>query len=1029
MLTTPLSRALLRTLTLFAVGSLPIGSVLAQTAPPAQTGTIEGRVLNGPSGRYVESAIISVEGTKLQVTTDLYGDYRVSGVPAGNAKIDVTYSGLTPQTLTVAVDPGQTVTQDVTLGNTAAGGTETVQLSAFVVAEKQEFNADNIAINEQRAAPNLKYVMAADAFGNISNPAGNLGEFLKFMPDVTIEYNSMDARWIMVQGVSSRYTEVSVDGMRMASAASTSPGRFFELEQDSVHSLARAEVVISRTPDLPADALGGSINMVSTSAFEYAHPEFDYEFSLIANSAWKGFGSTPGPEDGASTHKVMPGANFTLIEPVSKKFGFTIAVLDSNQYNPQYRSNPGWYPNGTNSAQAANSPYLTQPYLEKYLLQDAPKISIRENYSATADWKVSDNDTLAFSVQENAYNSYVHARGISFDTGTGAFIAAAVPTTAVPLDYGPTYTDGAVGKGSVTMYSSDRKKFGRTFNFNSRYKHDGPVWTVDGAFSFSHASAHYADAANGYPDVISLTMKSVTIDYAGSDQYGYVRPATISVFSNAATPVTLNPFNYAGYNLATVTSDPADATDVFRVFKGDLKRDWDIPGAPTTFTLGGQYQSESRDIQTEKNVFTFTPTGAAALAGNYNLLDPVYSTVQPPWGFPATQWASNNAVYSFFQANPQDFTLAQTGTGGAIAYQTFQSPYFVEEIPAVFIMGETKMLDNRLDLSYGVRGEETHDQIWGGSFDPLAGSQFAAGSIAQTQAQYKTRGAHVGVDYGSVYPSVNLSFNITNDLVFRAAYNRAVGRPDLSNIIPGYDTVNTTSLTIAAPNPSLAPEEASNFVAGFQFYPTKGGVIQADAFVKDFSNFWGSTTTVATPSLLNQLGLSQDYLGYQVTTPLNSGSAQVRGIDLNYRQNFAFLGGWESGFSVFANGTALHLQGGPFADFTNFISRTVNWGVTYAQPRFSVTANWNLRGKERESGIITFDPSGAGYEYFNSRLETDLGFQYNLNSHVSIYLNGQNVTNQPWNLLFESPNTPGYATLNRREDFGEIWQLGVRGKF
>jgi TonB-dependent receptor len=1025
---TPLVRVTrIRNLLAFACGAALAAAAAAQTPG---NGAIQGRVLNASNNKYLESAVVSIKGTSLQATTNLYGEYRIFDVPPGSVTVTVTFGGLEGATRMVTVSPGQTADLDFSLGKPgaaeSASGEPTVKLDAFVVAAEKDFNANDIAINTQRYAPNMEYVMSSDAFGSISQ--GNLGEFLKFLPSVTVEYNSMDARWIMVQGVSARYTSVTVDGMRMASAASTSPGRFFELEQDSIHNIARAEISISRTPELPADALGGSINMVSLSAFEYAHPEIDYDVFLSTNSAWEKFQKTPGPGDGVSTEKIMPGLKLTVIEPVSKTFGFTLGISDSNLYNPQYRSNPQWYANGTNSSQSATSPYLTAPYLEKYILQDAPKISVREAYSANADWKISPNDTLSFAVQENAYNSYVHARGISFDTGTGAMVAASQPATVVAGDYGPTYTDGLAGKGSVTMYSSDRKKFGRTFNANARYTHNGPVWTVNGALSFSHASAHYADVANGYPDVISLTMKSVTVDYSGMDQYGYVRPAIINVFTNASPAVQLNPFNYAGYNIASMTSDPADASDVYRTYKGSVKRDLEILGTRTTVTLGAQIQTEDRDIHTHKNTFTFTPTGSAALAGNYNLGDPVYSTQPPPWGFPAVQWASNNAFYQYFLANPQNFQLTQTGTGGAIAYEVSQSPFFTETIDAAYAMGDTKLMDNRLELVYGVRGEQTKDDIQGGLFDPGAGLTLPTGSIAQTLAQYTFRGAHVSEKYSGVYPSVNLSFNITKDLVFRAAYNRSVGRPDLNNIIPGYSTVSTTAQTINAPNPALAPEQANNFVANLQYYPTHGGVIQGGVFLKDFTNFWGSVTTSATSALLNQLGLPQDYLGYQVTTPFNSGTAQVRGIDINMRQNMSFLSGWAKGFTVFANATSLHLQGARNADFNNFIAREVNWGVSYGHPRFSLSVNWNYRGNERE-GSLGFDPSTAGYQYYEPRLQTDCQATVNLTRHVSVYFSGSNITNQVWDQANYSPLTPGYAKLLRREDFGATWQLGIKGSF
>jgi hypothetical protein len=106
-----------------------------------------------------------------------------------------------------------------------------VKLDAFVVATGRETDGAAIAINEQRFAPNIKNVVSADALGDVMD--GNVGEFLKFMPGITAEYDresggSVDlaAANEMLHGVScSWWGEISgVSGVSVVSGLSDSPG-------------------------------------------------------------------------------------------------------------------------------------------------------------------------------------------------------------------------------------------------------------------------------------------------------------------------------------------------------------------------------------------------------------------------------------------------------------------------------------------------------------------------------------------------------------------------------------------------------------------------------------------------------------------------------------------------------------------------------------------------------------------------------------------------------------------------------------
>src|SRR6185369_16724014 len=69
----------------------------AASAQTAATGAIEGRVQSAASGNYLTNARVRVNGTNLETFTNAYGEFRLEGVPAGPAALEVFYTGLATQ--------------------------------------------------------------------------------------------------------------------------------------------------------------------------------------------------------------------------------------------------------------------------------------------------------------------------------------------------------------------------------------------------------------------------------------------------------------------------------------------------------------------------------------------------------------------------------------------------------------------------------------------------------------------------------------------------------------------------------------------------------------------------------------------------------------------------------------------------------------------------------------------------------------------------------------------------------------------
>lgn len=231
----------------------------------ANTGTIEGRVQNCAAGTYLGRASVRVEGTTFEALTNDIGEYRRAHLPAGNVTLRASFAGMQPASANVAVAPGLTVQQDFTLtfetrpnAAPASAKDQAVMLDAFTVSDRA-LSAQAAAV--QKTAPNIKNVVTFEEFGDLGE--GNLGEFLKFIPGIEINQAPVVPSAASIRGMPSDGTIMLVDGMSSASPSADMRGG--DLIGANIGNIDRIEITEVPTPDLPANAVGGTINIIPKS--------------------------------------------------------------------------------------------------------------------------------------------------------------------------------------------------------------------------------------------------------------------------------------------------------------------------------------------------------------------------------------------------------------------------------------------------------------------------------------------------------------------------------------------------------------------------------------------------------------------------------------------------------------------------------------------------------------------------------------------------------------------------------------------
>ncbi|MBI5769578.1 MAG: carboxypeptidase regulatory-like domain-containing protein [Verrucomicrobia bacterium] len=1029
-----------------------LSAVLALFGTPAAraaegAGTIAGRVSNLSTGVYLEKARITVEGTALETFTDAAGYYRLAQVPAGTAKVKAFFTGLVAHAGEITVPAGGTAQHDIGLevyrGRAGAAAGATVKLDQYVVTASKEMDGAAIAINEQRFAPNIVTVVAADEFGSMAE--GNVAEFMKFLPGVTMDVGeSGDANSVSINGVPAANVPITVGGFDLASANQffgTGTGREVNLDQVSLNSIARIEVAYTPTPEVTGSALAGSVNMVPRSAFERSRPVFTTSAFLMMRDSEKTLRKTPGPGR-TPTRKIHPGFDFSYIVPVNKRFGFTVSGGRSTNFTTEDIVVRDWRAaalptTGLVAGTAAQYPDTTpdRPYLSRFSFDLDTKVTTRTSIGTTVDFKLTPSDIVSFSFQYANNTSMTNGRRLNFQI-----------VRVEPGDFTPTSTRGT---GSVTVQGGDYTFNGTTYMPGLTYRHNGPVWKAEAGTGLSHATSHIRDVSKGFFNSTIATLNNVKISF---EEINYLRPATISVV-DTTTGVPVSPYDLSNFSLSTANTQELDGLDTKRSAYANVRRDF-YGRLPVSLKAGLDVRQSVRDFRRENRSYSHVGADGRANTADDNakvILDESISQRIPPFGFPRTQWIDDVEYYDLYRANPSHFT---TNDVTAHNNRTANSKYAEEVISSAYLRGDLQFFERRLKLVGGIRAEQTNVKAEGRLLDPTlnyqrdARSQVVsgptgtplliapAGTLAAAQLTTIDRGLHAEKEYLRWFPSLNASFNLRDNLIARAGHYWSVGRPNFSQYagalsLPDTERLPSTGNRISVANAGIKAWSAKTTKVTLEYYFERVGLISVGAFRRDFENFFGSTVFQATPEFLSLYSLDPEVYGaYDVATQYNLPSrVRMSGVEFNYKQALTFLPNWARGVQVFANASAQRATGEQASNFDGYVPRTYSWGVSLSREKYKLRANWNYRGRDRNSVVTGRGIEPGTFNWDSKRLYLDLSGEYSLTRNLALFTNLRNVGGRGTDVSRAGPSTPPHAELRVREDWGSLWTFGMKGTF
>ena len=381
-----------------------------------------------------------------------------------------------------------------------------------------------------------------------------------------------------------------------------------------------------------------------------------------------------------------------------------------------------------------------------------------------------------------------------------------------------------------------------------------------------------------------------------------------------------------------------------------------------------------------------------------------------------------------------------------------------------------------VNMNLGVRYEDT--EVVSQALVPVAtGIQWQAANELNLVLAGSSFSTLTG-EYDYWLPNLDLSVELTDDMILRGSYGRTIGRPGWADTQGGQTLdriVRIDGGTGSSGNPALEPLVSDNFDLSFEWYYGEASYFSVGYFRKDLQNYIGTTSITdvggsdgETPFNLHTpvggaywnaaLGSGctvsdvvciRNYIfanfngqpgvdaangiitgqpgdplaNFRINVPANTGSSSLDGWEINVQHMFG-----QSGFGLSANYTIVD---SPDLNYDNNstvdqfallgLSDSANFVGFYEKNGWSVRAAYNWRD-EFLSG--RFDSERPNPNYTEAYGQFDLSVGYQVNDQFSVQFEAINVTDETQRIHGRNDRQLLYATQN-----GPRYMLGFRYNF
>lgn len=504
------------------------------------------------------------------------------------------------------------------------------------------------------------------------------------------------------------------------------------------------------------------------------------------------------------------------------------------------------------------------------------------------------------------------------------------------------------------------------------------------------ATLSIADSSQTYPNRNELLFNSEVAEVS----YDFSRDHYEPTYSLFTTGEHLDASNFE-FRENVFRSNTTDQEDV--AFQANLELPSNLAGRDVTWKFGAKYRT--RDVTTDEE----------RLRGRGDANAPTQS-----FGDLLSDSESRNydylLGYKFDNGLVDDYFADYRSTSSRRMPDSVTADYEAQEdILAGY--GQARLDIGATNLVLGLRVEQTK----------FEGSAPTYTVTEDGDEIYDT--ADVDRDYTDFFPSLTVRHSFSDNLIGRFALTRSISRPEFNQIVPRrIEETDGSDIAYEIGNPDLEPTLSNNVDLGLEYYFASLGVVSANAFYKDLTDYRYVLTYE------DQLNIGGTVFDAEFETPINAPDGHIAGLELNWQQKFGFLPGLLSGFGVFANYTWTEAEittAQPYGGRTEFAlpgqsDNNYNVALFYENAGVSARLSYTKRSDYLEE-INADDPD---FDLFvEGREQLDFTASYDFGNGVELFTEAKNLTN--------SAGTRYYGSRERtyeHEKFGYNVFFGVRFK-
>lgn len=820
-------------------------------------------------------------------------------------------------------------------------------------------------------------------------PDLNLAESLQRVPGVAIARDAGEGRQISVRGLGPQFTRVRINGVEAMSAngstdasGGTNRARNFDFNTFASELFTNLTVRKTASADTEEGSLGATVDL-------HTGRPFDYDGLTIAGSLQGGYNDL--------SSEMNPRAAFLMSNTFADgKFGalFSVAYTD-RKLADEGASTVRWQAGG--GFGPLDPTYTGTPTLAQINAAFRPRIPRYDKYEheqtrlgVTGALQYAPSDATSFAL-DLLYAKFDAERDEMF-LETPVF-----STTGASAIGDVNVVDAVIDDTNTLVYG--------VFNdvdIRSEARHDELTTeftqvSLEGKHTFSDALSikgmiGFAESNHDNPVQTTLLFDANNVD-------GYVFDYRQNRNLPLITYGTADVSNPATWTLTQIRLRPQSTINSFQTAAFDLE--W-VASDNWTMKFGPQWKNyvfksteTRRSNGTTANQENIIPGAVAgAQIANYSRIIRFGSGLDLPAGS-TTSWLipdMNAAVDALDLGNPALYPMGIQAVLG-------NNNEIEEDDLGAYVQGDFnyEVGGRTLRGNVGVRYVQTDQTSTGYT---LSGGQPLATSVDRS--------------YSDVLPSLNVVYDISDQLLVRFGAAKVMTRPNLGNLNPGATvSVSGNNFTVNAGNPELDPFRAKAYDLGVEWYFAPESLLSVAVFYKDIDSFVQTIREIR-PFTGNPLGLPDSVAiaacgttvgcspsaDWQFNLPANTPGGDLTGFEISYQQPFTFLPGIWSNFGTVLNYTSveseidyLNATGAVVAstDLTGLSKDAFNATLYFDNKTFSARVAAAYR-----SDYLTTVPgrNGNDVEGTASTLNIDFSSSYNINENLSVSLEALNLTDE-----------------------------------